>query len=193
MKSGKVIIIGGNKRAGKTTLSLKLHKNYQFNYYNFDMLLDSLEESLPILNDKDDSKYIALLESMVKRSLLDAENYGINSVYEYIFTPENLANFKYRNDVQIIFLANLDANIDNIASDLKTYSQKFDWPSYVSDEDINRNIKWILNQNEELITECKEYGFNLINTSRGENRDKIINNIINNLLEGNYEDNCTSK
>ena len=193
MKSGKVIIIGGNKRAGKTTLSLKLHENHHFNYYNFDMLLDSLEEALPILNDKNDSKYIALLESMVKRSLLDAKNYGINSVYEYIFTPANLANFKYRNDVQIIFLANLDANIDNIESDLKTYSKSYDWPSYVSDEDISRNIKWILNQNEELLTECKEYNFNLINTSRGENRDKIINNIINNLLEGKYEDNCTSK
>lgn len=193
MKTGKVIIIGGNKRAGKTTLSLNLHKNYQFNYYNFDMLLDSLEESIPILNDKNDSKYITLLESMVKRSLLDAKNYGINSVYEYIFTPKELANFKYRNDVQIIFLANLDANIANIESDLKTYSKSYDWPSFVSDEDIKRNIKWILEQNEELLTECKEYHFNLINTSRGQKRDKIINNIIDNLLEGKYEDNCTSK
>ncbi|MDE6141953.1 MAG: hypothetical protein K2G03_05060 [Bacilli bacterium] len=130
---------------------------------------------------------------MVKRSILDAKNYGINSVYEYIFTPKELANFKYRNDVQIIFLANLDANIANIESDLKNYSKSYDWPSFVSDEDIKRNIKWILEQNEELLTECKEYHFNLINTSRGQNRDKIISNIIDNLLEGKYEDNCTSK
>lgn len=30
---GKVVIIGGNKRAGKTTLSLTLHKEY--NWVNF--------------------------------------------------------------------------------------------------------------------------------------------------------------
>lgn len=182
---GKVIIIGGNKRAGKTTLSLKLHKNHQFNYYNFDMLLDSLEESLPILNDKNDKKYITLLESMVKRSLLDAKNYGINTVYEYIFTPEELADFPYRDSVQIVFLSNLDANIDNIESDLKFYSKEFDWPSYVSDDDINRNIKWMLNKNEELITSCQKYNFPLINTSRGDNRDKIIEKTIIDLLGGN--------
>lgn len=190
---GKVIIIGGNKRAGKTTLSLKLQQEHHFNYYNFDMLLDSLEESLPILNDKNDKKYIKLLESMVKRSLLDAKNYGINTVYEYIFTPEELADFPYRDNVQIIFLSNLDANIDNIASDLKTYSKEYDWPSYVSSEDINRNIKWILNKNEELLSKCQKYGFPLINTSRGENRDTIIEKTIMDLLGGIYENNRTSK
>lgn len=193
MEKGKVVIIGGNKRAGKTTISMRLQKEYNFNYYNFDMLLDSLEESLPILNDKNDAKYISLLESMVKRSLSDAKNYGISSVYEYIFMPHELANFKYRDKVQIIFLANLDANMDNIESDLKKYSKDYDWPSYVSREDIARNIEWILKQNEKLLTECKEYNFTLINTSRAEERDRIINNTINNLLEGKYEDNCTSK
>lgn len=193
MEKGQVVIIGGNKRAGKTTIAMELHKKFNFNYYNFDMLLDSLEESLPILNDKNDEKYISLLESMVKRSLSDAKNYGVSSVYEYIFNPHELANFKYRDKVQIIFLANLDANIENIESDLKKYSKDYDWPSYVRDEDIKRNIEWILKQNEKLLIECKEYNFNLINTSRGIKRDRIINNIINNLLEGKYEDNCTRK
>jgi deoxyadenosine/deoxycytidine kinase len=54
MNKGKVIIIGGNKRAGKTTLTMKLHKEYNFNYYNFDMLLDSLEESFQVLQDQSD-------------------------------------------------------------------------------------------------------------------------------------------
>lgn len=193
MEKGKVVIIGGNKRVGKTTISMELHKKFNFNYYNFDMLLDSLEESLPILNDKNDEKYISLLESMVKRSLSDAKNYGVNSVYEYIFMPHELANFKYRDKVQIIFLANLDANMDNIESDLKKYSKDYDWPSYVRDEDIKRNIEWILKQNEKLVIGCKEYKFTLINTSRAEERDRIINNTINNLLEGKYEDNCTRK
>lgn len=35
MIKGKVIIVVGNKRAGKTTLTTMLHDKY--NYYNFDM------------------------------------------------------------------------------------------------------------------------------------------------------------
>ncbi len=182
MQKGKVIIIGGAKRAGKTTISHKLHKEHQFNYYNFDMLLDSLEEALPILNDKDDHKYLKLLESMVERSLKDASDYGINSVYEYIFTPEELADFKYRNEVEIIFIANLDADVSNIESDLRKFSQPYDWPSYVSEEDMNRNIKWILARNEELKRDCQKYHFPLFNTSRGEKRDDMIDDIIRYLL-----------
>ena len=34
MKKGKVIIIGGNKRSGKTTLTMKLHDKYNFNLIN---------------------------------------------------------------------------------------------------------------------------------------------------------------
>ena len=44
MKKGNVVIISGNKRAEKTTLTIKLHKELGFNFYNFDTLTDSIEE-----------------------------------------------------------------------------------------------------------------------------------------------------
>ncbi len=182
MNKGKVIIIGGNKRAGKTTLTMKLHKEYNFNYYNYDMLLDSLEDSFQVLQDQNDEKYIKLLEEMVKRSLDEANNYGISTVYEYIFTPKQLQNFKYRKDVQIYFLANLDANEDNIREDLLKYSKNYDWPSYVSDEDIERNINYILKHNNILVEDCKKYGFELINTSRDNNRNIVLDNLVNKIL-----------
>lgn len=177
MKQGKVVIIAGNKRSGKTTLSMKLHQKYNFNYYNFDMLLDSLEESFKSLEDGNDDKYITLLNEMVKRSLEDAKNYGVNTVYEYIFTPKQLSQLEYKNDVEIYFLANLDANETNIKEDMKKYSNSFDWPTYASNEDIKRNIKWILEENELLKIECPKYGFNLINTSREDKRESILDKL----------------
>ena len=51
----------------------------------------------------------------------------------------------------------------------------------------------LLNRNEKLIDECSKYYFPLINTSKGEERDRIIDNVINNLLEGKYEDNSISE
>lgn len=181
MKKGKVVIVAGNKRAGKTTLALKLHDKYNYIYYNFDMLLDVLEDTFTNLNDGNDDKYIKLLEGMVEKSLKDAENYGINFVYDYIFTPNQLKNFKYKNDVSIVFLANLDANENNIREDFKTYSKSFDWPAYVSHEDIERNVKWILSTNKMLVEECNKYGFKLVNTSRKNRRDEILNKLSDDL------------
>ena len=181
MKKGKVVIIAGNKRAGKTTLTMMLHDKYNHNYYNFDMLLDSMEKSFPALNDGNEDKYITLLNEMVKRSLDDANNYGVSTVYEYIFTPEQLNKFKYKDQVQIYFLANLDITEDNIREDMKKYSKTFDWPSYVSEEDIERNVKEIINKNEQLKIECPKYKFELINTSRGNNRNIVLSELANRI------------
>ncbi len=68
---GKVVIIAGNKRAGKTTITQMLHNDYNYNYYKFDMLLDSLEESFKVLQDHNDDKYIKLLNEMVKSTILN--------------------------------------------------------------------------------------------------------------------------
>lgn len=182
MEKGKVVIIGGNKRAGKTTLALKLHNEYNFNYINMDMLLDSLELAFPVLEDHNDDKYINLLNEMVERSLDDAKNYGVSTVYEYIFSPEQLNSFIHKDEVQIYFLANLDANEENIRRDLKKYSKSFDWPSYVQEEDIERNVKYILEHNKLLEEQCKKYNYNLVNTSRDVNRDKALNELVNKIV-----------
>ena len=170
----KVIIICGNKRSGKTMLSLILHKKYGYNFYNFDMILDSIESSFPQLDDKNDKKYINLLELMVERSLNDVKNYNVSSVYDYIFSPEDLLEFKYKDIVDVYFLANLDANSENIREDLIKYSQDYDWPKNCSDEDLNRNIRFILEYNEKLKSQCHKYSFKLINTSRGDKRYNIL-------------------
>ena len=177
MDKGKVIIIGGNKRAVKTTLAMMLHNKYNYNYYNFDMLLDSIETTFPELEDHNDDKYITLLNEMVKRSLDDANNYGVSTVYEYIFTPELLNNFKYKDQVQIYFLANLDITEDNIREDMIKYSKSFDWPTNASSEDIERNVREIKMKNEILKTDCAKYSFELINTSREDKRNIVLNKL----------------
>ena len=148
-----------------------------YNYYSFDNLLDSLEYTFEILYDHNDDKYINLLNELVKRSLNDATNYGISSVYDYIFTPEQLNKFLYTDQVEIFFLANLDANEKNIRSDMKEYSKSFDWPLTAPHDDIERNVKEILNKNELLKKDCKKYGYRLINTSRGTSREKILDDL----------------
>ena len=98
MEKGKVIFIGGNKRAGKTTLSIKLHKEAGYNYYDMDMLLDALENGIPSVSHPgvlDSEYYMKYFENLVERALNDAKNYGVNSVFNYIdFTPKYMTDFK---------------------------------------------------------------------------------------------------
>lgn len=125
-----------------------------------------------------------LLTEMTSFALEFAENYGVNTVFEFIdFTPELMSNFKYKDKVEIYYLANLEATEENIREDMRQYSKSYDWPSYCSSEDIERNVKFILNYNKELIEECNKYGFELINTSRGENREQILNNLVERITQ----------
>ena len=66
---------------------------------------------------------------------------------------------------------------------MKKYSKPFDWPTYCSEEDIEINVKFILSFNEELVSECKKYGFNLINTKRGEERSKVLKELAKQISE----------
>ena len=86
--------------------------------------------------------------------------------------------FEYKDKVEIYFLANLDADDTNIREDMKKYSKPFDWPAYVGVEDIERNVKEILEKNELLKNDCQKYGFNLINTSREDRREVILDQLV---------------
>lgn len=181
-KVGRVILISGNKRAGKTTLSVKLQKEAGFNYYNFDNIMDAIEDEFDV-NSVDEKHYISFLESFIEFMLEHAKNYEINSIIDTIYyMPKDLNNFKYKNDIEIYYLANLDATIDNIKPDFKKYSKSYDWPSYASDEDIERNVNFILERNELLKSDCSKYGYRLINTSREENRKKVIEAVFNEIV-----------
>ena len=189
----KVVIIGGNKRAGKTTLSMMLRNEHNFNYFSFDSILDALESALPSLGDGNDSKYIPFLDELIEKALEDgktgilnaknsnSKNYGYSTVFDYVFSPEQILKLKHLNDVEVVFLANLDANQENIRGDLKKYSASYDWPTTASDEDIERNSKGILAYNELLVRDCQKYGFRLVNTSRAENRIPILTELANSL------------
>ena len=65
------------------------------------------------------------------------------------------------------------------------YSNEYDWPSNASEEDFKRNIKWILNRNELLKEECEKYNFRLVNTSRADNRNHIINKLFKEIVKKN--------
>ena len=62
--------------------------------------------------------------------------------------------------------------------EISRYSKSYDWPVTTTKEDVKRNINYILERNELLKEECKKYNFRLVNTSREDNRNKILNDLV---------------
>ena len=174
MNKGKVVIIGGNKRAGKSTLGRLLQTKYGYNYYNMDHITNSVdatwfEDGLP-LND-----YFPFMESLIEYALTDASRHGINSVFEFIYSPEVYNKLKSKDNLEFYYLANLDLNENNIRDILIKYSKDYEYSSRI--EDVERNVKVILDLNNKLLDECKKCNSKLINTSYGTKRDEIINDL----------------
>ena len=173
---GKVVILTGNKRAGKTTLANKLNKEYNFTHLNMDQILDAVD----YVCDKKDIKHFIdcydFLEKLVAFAVDNAKNYGENTVIEYIFKISDVKRLQEKYDIAVYALYT-DTDEENLRKILKEYSKDYDWPSYVGEDDFNRNIKEILELNKKIKKECMNSKIKLIDTSYGKNRDVIIDDL----------------
>lgn len=173
---GKVVVLTGNKRAGKTTLANKLNKEYNFTHLNMDQILDAVD----YVCDKNGIKHFIdcydFLEKLVVFAIDNAKNYGKNTVIEYIFKISDVKRLQEKYNVYAYALYT-DTDEENLRKILKEYSKDFDWPSLVGEDDFNRNIKEILELNKSLREECKDSKIKLIDTSYGKNREVIIDNL----------------
>ena len=99
MMQGKVIILTGNKRAGKTTLANKLNKEYNFTHINMDQILDAVDY---VCDEKNIPHFIdcySFLEKLVDFACQNAKNYGENTVIEYIFKISDVKKIQEKYDV----------------------------------------------------------------------------------------------
>ena len=173
---GKVVILTGNKRAGKTTLANKLNKEYNFTHLNMDQILDAVDYVCDKKNLKHFIDCYDFLEKLVAFAVDNAKNYGENTVIEYIFKISDVKKIQEKYNV-LAYALYTDTDEKNLRKILKKYSKEFDWPILVGENDFNRNIKEILDLNERLKEECVNSKIKLIDTSYGKNRDVIIDNL----------------
>lgn len=181
VNKGKVIILVGTKRAGKTTTAVRLNKEYGWNYLEFDHLLDSLDEVIDENNRKE--KEFNFFESTINYQLEDANNYGINTVVVvWDFKPEQLSKLKSFNEIQIYCLMPVNITEEILDETLIKYSKDYDWPTNATEEEIKRNKKIILEARDMFLEECPKYNIEIIDTSYDEERNYKINELISKII-----------
>ena len=179
----KVVILGGNARSGKTTLAYKLIKK-GYNRISFDNIYSAIEEGLNIKIDElsNDLKF-AFFENIVNKSLEEAEIEEIDFVIDmYDFLPSDIDRLQNKDKVKVYFLAYPNCSLDEIKFNVINYSKPTDWIAQVNEDYLNSCIERFYERNTLLVEECDKYGFNLIDTKTGENRNVVLDQLFNEII-----------
>ena len=180
---GKVVILGGNARSGKTTLAYKLQKQ-GFNRVSFDLLNTYIEDGLNInFDDLSEEKKFNFFESVVKEAVSESENEDINIVIDmYDYLPEDIEKLSNKDKVEVYFLAYPNCTREEIKYNVVHYAKPTDWIAQVNEEYLNSCVDRFYERNKMLVEECDKYNITLIDTKSGDERNKIIEDLFNKII-----------
>lgn len=181
---GKVVILGGNARSGKSTLSFMLVKK-GFSRISFDNIYEIVKNSFDIdINELSDEKKFNLFENIVNLSLDESNNEDTNIVIDmYDYLPKDIIKLERYKELEVYFLAYPNCSKEQIKYNLKTYSKPTDWIAQVNENYLNSCIDRFDERNKMLVKECEKYNMNLIDTKDGEERNKVLNELLNKIID----------
>lgn len=180
---GKVVILGGNARSGKSTLSFMLVKK-GFSRISLDNIEEIISNTFNIdFDELSNEKKFMLFENIVNISLNEAKNEDTNIVIDmYDYLPMDIDKLVRKDELEIYFLAYPNCNREQIKFNVINYSKPTDWIAQVNEEYLNSCVKRFDNRNKMLVEECKKYNMNLIDTKDGEERNKVLNDLLERML-----------
>lgn len=124
----------------------------------------------------------AFFESIVNRSLEEAEIEGIDTVIDmYDFLPIDINRLQNKDKVEVYFLAYPECTIDEIKYNVIHYAKPTDWIAEVDEEYLDSCVQRFYERNKMLVQECKKYSLPLVDTKSGEERNIILNNLLNEI------------
>ena len=179
---GKVVILGGNARSGKSTLAFMLVK-HGFSRISFDNIHEIVKSSFDIdINDLDEEKKFQLFENVVNIALDEARNENTNIVIDmYDYLPSDVVKLKRKDELEIYFLAYPNCDKKQIKENVIRYAKPTDWIAQVNENYLNSCVERFDERNKLLVKECEKYQMNFIDTMDGKNRDIILKELENKI------------
>ena len=176
---GKVVILGGNARSGKSTLSYKLISK-GFSRISFDTIQSAIEDGLNIpFDDLDEDKKFAFFEQIVNKSIEEAEIEGINTVIDmYDYLPSDMDKLQNKDKIEVYFLAYPNCTLEEIKYNVIHYAKPTDWITQVDEEYLDSCVQRFYERNKLLVAECQKYKMTLVDTKDDDDRDKVLNGLI---------------
>ena len=153
-----VILIGGASHTGKTLLAQRLLEKYHYPYLSIDHLKMGLIRSgntaLTVYDDRELTEYLwPIVREMIKTVIENKQNLIVEGCYipfnwQKGFAREYLAHIHYR--CLIMTPEYIENHFEDIQSHANIVENRLD--------DAGLDIRELIRENEENLTECKKYG-----------------------------------
>lgn len=182
---GRLIILGGNARSGKSTLAFKLVKN-GFSRISLDNLQQYLEDGLNFDFEKvPKEKRLNFFKVIVDKGLEEVQNEDTNIVIDmFDYLPEDLENFNGLNKGDIYFLIYPNCSKEEIKYNVVHYAKPTDWIAQVNEQYLEQCVDNFYTRNKVVLKQCEKYGYQYVDTKSGKDRDFVLENLLYHIING---------
>ena len=180
---GKVVILGGNARSGKSTLAFWLVK-HGFSRISLDNIQKYLEDGLKIDFDSlTKEQKLSFFKTIVDTSWQESKNEGTNIVIDmYDFLPEDLEKIGLKDKNNIYYLIYPKCTKEEIKYNVVHYAKKTDWIAQVNSEYLNECVERFYKQNQIILEQCIKYNYKYVDTSSGSARNLILEELLQEII-----------
>ena len=172
------IIISGVPRAGKSTISHILSKEYGYQHVSMDSIIAGFEKCFPDtgvstyqgLSSLDTLRVISSKMAPFVRAMLDSGEYDeftpgmVLDMYELL--PEDYEKYIRGANCEIVYFITSDVTPEERFLIQKKYDTEKDYTFYKSDDELREGAEYIVEQSLLMKNQCEKYGFPYYETAR---------------------------
>ena len=172
------IIISGVPRAGKSTISHILSKEYGFQHVSMDSIIAGFEKCFPNtgvstyqgLSSLDTLRVISSKMAPFVRAMLDSGEYDefapgmVLDMYQLL--PEDYDKYIRGANCEIVYFITSDVTPEERFQIQKKYDTEKDYTFYKSDEELKEGAEYIVEQSLLMKSQCEKYGLPYYETAR---------------------------
>ena len=185
------IIIAGVPRAGKSTVSHMLSKEFGYQHVSMDSIIAGFEKCFPEtgvstycgLSSMDTLKLISSKMTPFVRAMLDSAEYDefepgmVLDMYQLL--PEDYDKYLRDANCEIVYLLTSDITPKERFEIQKKYDTPKDYTFYKSDEELIEGAHYIVEQSILMKEQCEKYGLRYYETAH--DREEVIKRLIKDL------------
>lgn len=180
----KNILIFGEPRSGKSTLTDMIFKKFGYQIIRSDCERNALKEIFPDLNISpktaiNSKKFQLYLKQLIFQYWRDGRD-KVGIVLEGTDTSveDCYEIFNDKNNI-IIYLGPINTTPEELATKIKENDTEFDWSRNLSIEELIELSKSYIERAKKYNEQCQKYGFLFIDTSQ--NRNQVFEQLLKDL------------
>ena len=182
------LIIAGVPRAGKSTISNLLAKQFGYKHVSMDSIIAGFEKCFPEtgvntyqgLSSMDTLRVISGKMAPFVRAMLDSGEYDefepgmVLDMYQLL--PDDYVKHIQGANCEIVYFITSDVTPQERFAIQKKYDTEKDYTFYKSDEQLRENAEYIVEQSILMKEQCRKNGLPYYETAR--KREQVINQFL---------------